>query len=502
MLLKARGKREMRNSKKNTGAKVYGRPGASANSNNALRQAYADLSWGVKSVIFVVGAILGGLSSLAIGINPLLGGALIAGLILFLSSLFFNRGTWATLLLLATYALLSIPLGGLMVASVSQAQFVFAVEAGVSLFTAALLAGWLSLKYGRVAPWKILLIALPLSSVLGLVATYIIPGSGINVARISMMVAVAYGCGVFDWVIQTVRMVIDKVSPDEEVETYSDPLVLSESDIRKNLSKAEQKTAHTLAEELGEGYSVFNDVSIKNSNSTIAHLAIGASGIVLIASVAPTGQIIETANAGLFIPGAEIGAIASDLVEQRRALSKALKIRIEDIELIIVAQSVKVDFEGLNKSFAAFDSAEAKLPTVNIRLLSNDTLVSGVAPGVYLISPSTKNVLARRAQTALLPASKRSTTGKTMVVAPITADGRIMKPVSMDVAQDWLRIGNIVKLVLKDKVVENVRIFTEPYTNDNNEVVIGLVLEEEWVLAQSKNEEPEVYSFPVSSLRK
>lgn len=492
----------MRNSKKNTGAKVYGRPGASANSNNALRQAYADLSWGVKAAIFVVGAILGGLSSLAIGINPLLGGALIAGLILFLSSLFFNRGTWATLLLLATYALISIPLGGLIIASVSQAQFVFAVEAGVSLFTAALLAGWLSLRYGRIAPWKILLIALPLSSVLGLIAAYIIPGSGINVARISMMLVVAYGCGVLDWVISTVQMVMDKVSPDEETDTYSNPLVLSASDIRKNLSKAEQKTAHTLSEELGEGYSVFNDVSVRNSKSTISHLAIGSSGVVLIASVAPTGDIIETTSAGLFIPGADIGSIASNLVEQRNTLSKALKMRADDIRLIIVAQSVKAEIAGLSKSFAAFDSVQSKLPTVQIMLLSNDTLTSGVAPGISVINPATRNILTRRAQTSLLPAGKRSSTGNAMIIAPITADGKIMKPVSMEVSHDWIRIGNTVKLALKDKVVENMRIYTEPYTNENNELVVGLVLEEEWAIAEKNGDKPEVYSFPVSSLRR
>jgi hypothetical protein len=502
MLRKARGKREMRNSKKKNRAKVYGIPGTSANSNNALKQAYSDLSWGKKTVIFAAGAILGGLSSLAIGINPLLGASLIAGLILFLSSLFFNKGTWATLLLLATYALISIPLGGIMIAPVSQAQFVFAIEAGVSLFTAALLASWLSLRYGRVAPWKILIIALPLSSVLGLIMAYLIPGSGINVARISMMLVVAYGCGVLDWIISTVQMVKDKVSPLEEVESYKDTLILSSSAARKILSKAEQKTAQTLSNELGEGYSVFHDVMVKDSKSTISHLVIGSSGVVLIASIAPTGAIVETASAGLIIPGAEIGTVASDLVEQRSSLAKALKMRVDDIRLIIAVQDIKTDIKALGKSFAAFESDLSKLPTVRIMLLSNDMLTFEVAPGLDLISPATRNVLTHRAQTALLPASKRSTTGNSMIIAPITADGKIMKPVSMDVAQDWIRVGNLVKLVLKDKIVENVRIHTEPYTNENNEIIIGLVLQEEWDIAEKSGEKPEVFSFPVSSLRK
>ena len=202
------GKQEMRNLKKNRGAKVYGRPGSSANSNNALKQMYDNLSWGKKTIIFVVGSILGALSSLAIGINPLLGGALIAGLILFLASLFFNRGTWATILILAAYAIISVPLGGIMLASVSQAQLVFAVEAGVSLFTAALLAGWLSLRYGKMAPWKILAIAFVSSSAVGLAVAQFSGANSINAARITMLLAVAYGCGVFSWITTGVKVIV------------------------------------------------------------------------------------------------------------------------------------------------------------------------------------------------------------------------------------------------------------------------------------------------------
>jgi hypothetical protein len=494
-----KGNREMRNSKKNNGAKVFGRPGSSANSNNALRQVYNNLSWGKKAAIFAVGSVLGALSSLAIGINPLLGGALIAGIILFLSSLFLNKGTWASLIILAAYAFVSIPLGGIIIAPISEAQLVYAVEAGVSLFTAALLAGWLSLRYGRMAPWKILGLALPISSVLGIVAGLLLPGSGINVARVSMFLVVAYGCGVLDWFVSGFQMLKDKFKKTSD-EGYSNPLVLSANEQKKILSAAEQKTAATLSESLNSDYTVFHDVVTKQSKSTIAHMVVGPAGLFLVASVAPTGKIVETSSTGLSIPGVEIGKVASNLVEQRGDIAKALKIRTEDVKLVVVAQDVKLGVEGLSRSFAAFESVFAKIPTVNITLVSNDMLAYEVAPGIDLISPATRNVLVHRAQSVLKPSSKRLSTESTMSVAAIDQDGKIVKPSSMEVAEEWLRLGAVAKVAINDQIIDNVRIYLEPYTDDKGESVVGVVLDEEWKAYQSEGKKPEVFTFLVSSV--
>jgi hypothetical protein len=494
-----KGNREMRNSKKNKGARVFGRPGSSANTNNALRQAYTNLSWRAKSAIFVVGSILGALSSLAIGINPLLGGALIAGVILFLSSLFLNKGTWATLIILSVYAFASIPLGGIMIAPISQAQLTYAVEAGVSLFTAALLVGWLSLRYGRIAPWKILALALTSSSLVGIVFGLLIPGSGINAARITMLVAVAYGAGVFDWVISGAQILKDKIN---KVDRHSEnsPLVLSENQIRKILSKAEQATASSLSEYLNEEYAIFHDIVSKKSTSTIAHLVIGPSGVTILASVAPAGQIVETSGAGLEIPGVEIGAIASNLLAQRVNVADALKIRKDDIKLVVVAQDTRINIAGLSRTFAAFESLTAKTSNANIALVSDDMLAYEVGPSINTLNPATKNILIHRAQSVFMPSTKRLVASESLPVSVPTADGEVMNPVKKDIAE-WLREGSAAKVSLKEKTINHVRIYIEPYRDEYGETVVGIVLDEEWSEYKKSGKKPEVFTFPASAVK-
>ncbi len=495
------GKQEMRNLKKNRGAKVYGRPGSSANSNNALKQMYDNLSWGKKTIIFVVGSILGALSSLAIGINPLLGGALIAGLILFLASLFFNRGTWATILILAAYAIISVPLGGIMLASVSQAQLVFAVEAGVSLFTAALLAGWLSLRYGKMAPWKILAIAFVSSSAVGLAVAQFSGANSINAARITMLLAVAYGCGVFSWITTGVKVIVNKFKKSND-SSYSNPLELSASDYKKVLSSSERKTAHKLAEVLDENYTVFHDVSVKESGA-IPHVVVGPAGVFVLASIGVTGEILETASAGLIVPGVDIAQVASNLVSQRSVVAKALKIRIDEVSLGIVVHGARESkIENLSKSFAAFDRLDAKSPSATISLVSSDMVEYLVAPGMALISPANMAIIEYNAQSSFKPSSRRKESDAAMVVAPITMDGKILKPAAMEVATNWIRIGATAKVSLQNKIIENVKIFTDPYTNDKDELVVGIVLQEEWDAYQNNGVAPEVFTFPVSNLLK
>jgi hypothetical protein len=492
---------EMRNSKKNRGAKVYGRPGSSANSNNALKQMYNNLSWGKKVAIFVVGTVLGALSSLAAGINPLLGGALIAGLILFLASLFFNRGTWATILILATYAVISVPLGGVMLASSSQAQLVYAVEAGVSLFTAALLVGWLSLRYGKLAPWKIMGIAFVASSITGIAAAQFSGDVSLNVARLTMLIAVAYGCGVFDWVSTGIKVIINKIKKIDESD-YNNPLTLSENDSKKVLSSSERKTANALSEMLDDNYTVFHDVTVKNSG-TIPHVVIGPAGVFVLASAGVTSEIVETASAGLIVPGVDIGSIANSLVSQRALVATALKVRLEEVSLGLVVHSARGnEIKDLSKSFAAFDRADAKTPAATISMVSVDMLGYLVAPGMALVSPATVAILEHKAQSVFKPSLRRLSSEGTMVVAPISLDGKIMKPATMETAQNWIRIGAVAKVSLQNKTVDNVRIYTEPYVNDKDELVVGIVLQEEWDNYKNKGITPEVFTFPVSNISK
>lgn len=488
----------MRNSKKNKGARTFGRPGSSASSNNALRQAYTNLSWRAKGAIFVVGSILGALSSLAIGINPLLGGALIAGLVLFVGSLFLNKGTWATLTILAIYAFLSVPIGGIMIAPISQAQLVYAVEAGVSLFTAALLVGWLSLRYGRIAPWKTLTIALTASSLIGITFGVLLPGSGINAARISMLLAVAYGTGVFDWLISGIQIIKDRLSNKSLNDGYN-PLVLSEGQQKKVLSKSEQATAATLGESLSEEYTVFHDIVTKGSTSTIAHLVIGPSGVAIVASVAPAGQIVETANKGLDLPGVPIGQVASNLLVQREEIASALKIKNTDVKLIVVAQDIQFNISGLSRSFGAFDSPSAKHPSANVSLVSNDMLSYEVAPGIDTMSPATRNILVHRARTVFKPSTKRLIDTTSIPIAVAGSDGEIESP-ERNAMNEWLKEGSLAKVSLKDKTVNNVRIYIEPYTDEYGETVVGIVLDEEWSTYRATGKKPEVFTFPASAV--
>lgn len=491
----------MRNLKNNRGAKVYGRPGSSANSNNALKQMYDNLSWGKKAVIFVVGTVLGALSSLAVGINPLLGGALIAGLILFLASLFFNRGTWATILILATYAAVSVPLGGIMLASSSQAQLVYAVEAGVSLFTAALLVSWLSLRYGKMAPWKIMGIAFLSSSIVGVAVGQISGDLALNAARITMLIAVAYGCGVFGWVSTGIKVLVNKAKKLDDSD-YDNPLVLSDSDAKKVLSSSERKTAAVLSSALDENYTVFHDVAVKNSG-TIAHVVIGPAGVFVLASAGVTSDIVETASAGLIVPGVDVGSLSSSLVSQRALVAAALKLRLEEVSLGLVVHSARGnELKELNKSFAAFHRADAKTPAATISMVSSDMLGYLVAPGMALISPATVAIIEHRAQGAFKPSLRRVAENGSMVVAPISLDGKIMKPATMEIAQNWIRVGVEAKVNLQDKIVDKVRIYTEPYINDKDELVVGIVLEEEWDNYKNKGITPEVFTFPVSAISK
>jgi hypothetical protein len=494
--------------KKSRGTSI-GTPGASSKTaNSAIRKGFSKLSWKARLGLGLFGSIAGLITALALGLNPLSGVAVLAAFTLFVSGLFVAPAIWGAIAVLGVYGLLAIPFAGSLLSNVLGVRVALttAIEGGISLITAALLASWFIMRFSRTAVWKALTWTLFGASILSFAIVALIPAVGFNAALISMGLFTLYHCGAKDWVLGTFSLLKDKFYAKESEDEFFDDV--EDSAPFRDRAVAEQKTAQCL-KEIHNGTIVYHDVSAKKS-SAIPHVIISSTGVSLIHSAMVSGHIYETKQKGLVLPGIDMSSTIATLLEQRASLAKALKAREDAIQLVITIHDKGDTLKGIARTFAVYaDSTGRKTGDVNV--VSGDELMSIVDTGLDLWSPLSQRAVARRANFALKPAhlaisgKSDSLNSDLIKIALVDTDGKEMStPVTADEANSnsWMLPGTPVAIDTSQGVVADIVIAGNATRNAASEVVYPVCAIEEWEIASEEERSPVVAWILASNIHK
>lgn len=487
---------------------VIGTPGASSrNASSKIRQGFSRLSWKARIGLALFGSIAGFVTALALGLNPLSGIALLAAFTLFVSGLFVAPAIWAVISVLALYAVTTIPFAGFLMslAAGGRVDFSTAIEASLSLLTAALLVSWFMMRFSRSAPWQSLALAIGISSIAGVVVSVLFPAMAFNAIFISMALVTLYRCGGRDIAEGAFTWLKDKFRKDEDQIFFEE---VSESNPLRSRISAEQLTADAL-NEMNEETLVFHDV-VAGKSLPIAHVVISTTGVSIVASVNAEGHLRETTQSGLIIPGVDLSAQVASLLDQRESLANALKMRPEATHLVIAVHGKGFQLESVSKSFAVYSSDSAKRKLADIHVTSADQLLSIVDTGLDMWSPIERRAIVRRARIKLTPAHlSKNTVEETdsaqgFLMAVIDEDGRESTPLSGGESENvsWMLPGTKVLVDTSEGTVGDIIITGELVRNDANELIAPVCAIEEWMDAQEEERTPEVAWIRIANIHR
>lgn len=487
---------------------VIGTPGASSrNASSKIRQGFTRLSWKARIGLALFGSIAGLVTALALGFNPLSGIALLAAFALFVSGLFVAPAIWSVISVLALYSVVAIPFAGILVsrAAGGRVDLSVAIEASLSLMTAALLVSWFAMRFSRSAPWKSLALALVSASAVGFAVSFMVPSASFNAMFISMALVTAYRCGGKDLAEGAFTWVADKVRPGEEDEFFEE---VSEVSPRESRVSAEKRTADALTE-MNTDTLVFHDV-VAGKSSAIAHVVISTTGVSIISSVVAKAHLTETAQRGLTIPGVDLSAQVAAILEQRNALAKTLKMRPEAIHLVIAVHGGGFILENVAKSFAVYSAESAKRKLTDIHVTSADEIMSVVDTGLDMWNPIERRAITRRARIKLTPAHlsknlNEPSNEEEFLMALIDDDGRessIALALNESESTAWMLPGTAVVIETSQGVVGDIIITGELARNENNELVVPVCAVEEWMASQEEERTPDIHWIKAAKIHK
>lgn len=493
--------------KKNRGTSV-GTPGASAQTaSSTIRKGFSKLSWKARLGLGLFGSVAGLVAALALGFSPLSGIAVLAAFTLFVSGLFVAPAIWGAIAVLGIYGLLAIPFAGSVLSALfgTRVTLSTALEGGISLMTAALLASWFVMRFSRSAPWKALSWTLFGSSAVAFALISVFPAVGFNGPLIAMGLFTLYHCGAKDWVLGGYSLIKDRIGNTSEQDAFFEDV---EEAPLKNRVSAERMTADTL-KDINSGTIVYHDVVAKKS-SAIPHVIISSTGISMVHSVLTSGHIHETKQRGLVIPGLDMSEKIGQMLDQRSSLAKVLKAREDAIQLIITVHDKAGNLVDLSRTFAIYaDSSGRKTADVNV--VSGDQLMAIVDTGLDLWSPLSQRSVARRANLFLKPAhlaqvETEDTAGAdSLKIAMVDTDGReVTAPITEAEAEvtAWMKPGARVAIDTSQGTVADIVIAGEAARNAASDIVFPVCALEEWHLAKEETREPEVAWILASNIYK
>lgn len=488
-------------------ARRYGQPGGSARSAHQTQRAHlSTLSWKSRAAWLATVAALGAVIAGSAGFSPLTG-ALVAATGVAAVTAIIAAPHWAALVgILAVYWPISFVQGAWFTSAASG--YGDYVGGSSSLMVAAFVSTWAAVKYSRGRAWVTLAVALGASIVAGGLLLSIAPGLGLNAARLTLAMALLLRCGGWAWIAGAAGLAWDSLrtsfsrdrGPIRDTQVSVDDAIEGSQWLLR--AGAEQRTAEMLTA-LPAGFTVFHDIRLKGVPSALAHLVVGPSGVFVLASVPVNGPVTESGAAGVNVPGVPIGAVCSALMDQRREISRVLKVKTADIATVVVAHGI----DGYQlpadtrRTLAVFAPHGGTLPAGNVTFLAAEQLTSEINTGLDMWSALSCRTVQRRARMKLSSASvpvPTSTPAEPMWVAGVSADGHIDAS-GRDTA-GWLHDGLVVDAATSAGFLTGLRVAGVPYLDRAGNLVVDVCLVEEWEAAETARRSAQLFPYPVAAL--
>lgn len=319
-------------------------------------------------------------ASIGLGIALLIGGLLSSPRVLIISAM------------LILYIPLSLTLGILYSSAPAVGKSLTAndiVGGEISLLLAAGFATFFAIKFSLGRTWVTVLLTLGSTVTLGYVIVLTFPALGLYAAYIAMALVVFFRCGAWAWlagvidvgVAKLLRRKILRVSPLEGPGNSTD--------------KADHETS-VILKTLPDDYLIFHDLKIGKHRTPLAHLIVGPQGVTLVASLISTDPIIETVKDGLKIPGNNVALTVSALTQQQKIISRKLKIRTNNIRLLLVVFPSKktVGVSGdTRRELAVFAPGDGELPSGHLVIVGGKKVNSELTSGEPKLQTITRSAI-------------------------------------------------------------------------------------------------------------
>ena len=499
---------------RNKKSAVIGSPGVSAKAAYRSRQVkFAMMPLRARVLGFAtftaVGALLGFLS----GTGVLVGGLTGSGIALLIAGFLSVSEASAMLAVLVAYILASSNIVD-MYEALSQTSYSSEWKTDLStlLAVAAVYAFWVSAKYSRGRNWLTLLLALASTVTLGFALTYLVPSLQIFSAFLFLVTVLVLRCGGWVTISSWVSLAAtpkDRYEDDVQVEGSDN--VSSQSRIERDAwlvrAEAEEKTAKVL-NSLGVNHTIFHDFKVSKYPHSISHLVVGSEGIFLLASIASAFPISENSETGVTLPDVPLGVVAASLLDQRKAVSNALKVTEDKVTLIVVAhplsdEGVPADY---SKTVAVFLPSDGDTPSTRLYIAGEAKLGSLVKSGIALISTNEYKNLVNRAKLNFKPAGAPTPTrwepSAPVQLALFDADGNTKRP-EPEVEEEeleWIEPGVQVHVSTTSGPLYDLRVTGPVFRDEFGRLVAPICVEEEWQSSIRSGRVPEAYVFPVAAI--
>lgn len=378
---------------------------ASERSNTSVRfRVYQDVraqwlitSWKTRFLLFGIVVFASSIVSAAINVPVLVGVLWGAGAALGVAALLSLPHMVAVVAVVAGYFMFLIPLSQYYAIIGAEGlaktpQSVDVVGATAALGSSFLFAVWVGIKFGRGREWVTTLLLAVSTVVPGAVLAAAFPALEVNGARIAMLGVLMWRCGGLWWTFGAITVVADKLRGKPSTVIVRDATTEDLKAIRRwpNRSQLEQKVDTTL--ELVPHTLLLFRVNNPQMVAPIESVLVSEKGIFVTHSVTAQGPIKESTQKGIQIAGVPLEKTMATLWQQRKLLTKKLRISPKSLEIVLVVSGTT---KGFQKRLAVHEGTKS-IPEGTILMVSPDMLQSAVEKGGKKWTRFTSRIVARK----------------------------------------------------------------------------------------------------------
>lgn len=455
-----------------------GRPGTSARvAYRYQRMAFLRMSWPARIMTLLLAAGAGAVVGHSAGYPVWESAGVAASIFAALWVLLWSPNALLSVIVTAVFLPVWALLGGVLIGRVTG--YPDALGGFLGLFVTVLIGAGLAVRYSRGRVWLTLLYAQVAAVLGGALISNLLPSWGLNAARLPFAIVILARCGGWAWLSGTVALTWGAARAKFAGESAEVRPVtatgVSTGSAWLDRSVAEMETARILSA-LPKGYYSFHDVRGRKFTTSVPHLVIGPSGVMLLASVSSPGPLRETTSAGLTLAGVNLEAVVARLMENRTQTAKAIGCRVNDISLGVVVHDAVM---GVNRRVVAvFDPKDLSAPAGQLLLVSADALTSEINCGIDFWSPLKVSQVARRARLRLAPAHLPALEEPTeeLRLEGVDEQGRYTH---IPDVPSWITHGASVTIPSEDGTpLSNLRVVGRPYLDKSGRAVVDIVIAE------------------------
>lgn len=206
-----------------------------------------------------------------------------------------------------------------------------AAGGAVALLLVAAVAAPVAAQWSRRSPIVTLALTELAAVIPGLLVVLAIPGLGLNAARLSMGLMLAWRCGLFGAAETSVKYWHARMRGRVIRRPLRDTVDLGR---RAGLGFVGTPIARAL-EQQPDGVLALHHVAVPHGGH-IDHVVVAPSGVWLFAAARSSGPLEETPDAGLVIPGVPVSELTATLLRNRTSLARRLRIAEHDIHVGVI----------------------------------------------------------------------------------------------------------------------------------------------------------------------